>query len=126
MAIHAGRCSGDGFNFEIGNWMVDDFEVCLKVFVLYLLEKDLKFVFNLLCFVEKVELLTLARFEILIYEFVEQLLELLRACLDWHGVNSKAFVFCVFELNPYVFRYLGLFDFVYFNFFACLHLNNLL
>jgi hypothetical protein len=96
VAIHAGRGSGDWFDFEIGDWMVDDFEVCLKVFVLNLLEKDFQFVFNLLCFVEKVELLTFTRFEILIYEFVEQLLKLLRACLDWHGINSKGFVFSVF------------------------------
>ncbi len=60
MAIHAGRGSGDRFDFEIGDWMVDDFEVGLKVFELDLLEEDFELVFNLLCFVEEVELLTFA------------------------------------------------------------------
>lgn len=126
MTIHAGRGSCDGFDFEIRDWMVDDFKIGFKIFELDLLEEYIEFVLNLLCFVEEVELLSFARFEVLIDELIDEFLELFGACADWHCINSQGLVFGVFELDPDVFRQLGLYDFVNFDFFVSLHLNNLL
>lgn len=50
--------------------MVNDFEVGFEVFVLDLLEENFELVFDFFGFVEKVELFTLTRFEVLINEFV--------------------------------------------------------
>lgn len=103
--------------------MINDFKISFEFFVLNLLEKYFKFVFYLFRFVEKVEILTFSRFEILINEFIDQLLELLWSCINRHGVDTERFVFIVLKLNPNVFGQLWL-TLVDFYFFASLHLNN--
>ena len=89
MSIHAGRGSGNGLYLKVRYGMVDDFEVGLKVFVVNLLEIDFEFVFDLFGFMEEVELLSLSGFEVLIDEFIDELLELFGPCVDGHRVDSQ-------------------------------------
>lgn len=105
--------------------MIDDFKIRFKVFVLDLLKEDFEFVFDLFGFVEEVELLSFTLLEVLVDEFIDKFLELLGASSNWHRIDSERLVFVAFELNPDVFGEFRL-NFVHFDFFVSLHLNNLL
>lgn len=50
--------------------MINDFKISFKIFVLNLLEEYFKFIFYFFSFMEKVEILSFSRFEILIDKFV--------------------------------------------------------
>lgn len=56
MSIETAGGPGDGSDLEGGDGMVDDFEVGFELCVLDLLEEDFELVFDLLGFVEEVEL----------------------------------------------------------------------
>ena len=84
MSVHAGRGASDWADLEVGDGMIDDFEVGFEVGVGDLLEEDAELVLDFLGLVEEVELVLVLFRE----KGVDELLELLGPSLEGQLVDS--------------------------------------
>lgn len=84
------------------------------------MEEDCQLDFNLFGFVEEIELVPLLLGE----NTINQLLELLRAGIDWQLVSTKWLIPIIDKMDDDIFRYFHDRLLVWLNFLLWLHINN--